>query len=87
MLTTIKVSQRKLRPFKHAQSMSKRPLGLVYIGIFIHYLSYLPDPFPKGLEVDLEGSSAFLTLALLIHIDRLNLFSSLHRCLFNCVTT
>ena len=58
--------------------MSKQPIGLVHIGNIIYYLLYLPDTFHRGLEVDLEGSSTFLTLMLLMHIDRLDLFSHLN---------
>ena len=47
---------------------------------------YLPGPFPRGLEVVVELSSRFLTLTLLMHIDRLGLVNYLYRCLFNCIT-
>ena len=58
--------------------MSKWPSGSIYIANFINHLFYLPDTFPRGLEVDLEGSSTFLSLTLLMHIDRLGLVSHLH---------
>ena len=61
--------------------------GSVYIGNIINYLTYLPDSFPRGLKVDLEGNSIFLMLTLSMHIDRLGLFSHLYRYLFKCVTT
>ena len=68
LLTIGKVSKHKLGPFKHAQSLSKQPAGLVYVVNFINYLPYLPAPLPRGLEVDLEGSCTFPTLMLLIYI-------------------
>ena len=46
----------------------------LYIYVFFYYPIYLPDSFPRGLEVDLEGSSIFPILILLINIDRLGLF-------------
>ena len=67
--------------------MSKRPTELVYVGNIINHLFYLPDSFPRGLEVDLEESTIFSTLMLLTHINRLILLSHLYRCLFNYVTT
>ena len=44
-----------------------------YVGNIINYLCHLPAPFPRGLWKDLEGSSTFLPLMLLIHIDRIRL--------------
>ena len=35
-----------------------------YVGNIINYLCHLPDPFPRGLWKDLEGSSTFLPLML-----------------------
>ena len=70
--------------FEHAQSMSKCPTESAYIGNIINYLKYLPEPFPRGLKVDLEGSSIFPTLKLLMHIDILGLFRHLY--LLNCIT-
>ena len=64
LLISIKVSKCKLGAFEHAQSMSKRPTGLVYIVNTINYLLCLPDTFPRGLELDLEGSSTVPTLML-----------------------
>ena len=64
LFTTVKVSKHKLGPFDHTQSMFKQPAGLVYIGNNTNYLLYLLDPFPRGLEVDLEGSSIFPALIL-----------------------
>ena len=58
-LSNNKGSECKLGLFEYAQSMSKWPTGLAYIGNFINYLLYLPDPFPRGLWIDLEGSSTF----------------------------
>ena len=55
-LSNIKVSEPKSGPFEHAQSMSKQPARLVYIGSFINYLSYLLAPFPRDLCIDLERS-------------------------------
>ena len=85
LLTTVKVSECKLRPFEYTQSMSRQPAGLVYIGNTINYCSYLLAPFPRGLEV--EGNSIFLLLMLLMHIDILGLVSHWYRYLFNCTTT
>ena len=86
LFTTIKDSKCKLRPFEHTQSMSKWPTEFVYMGNIINYFIYPPDPFPRGLELDLERSSTFPILILLINIDRLDLFSYLYRYLFNCIT-
>ena len=44
-----------------------------YVGNIINYLCHLPDPFPRGLWKDLEGSSTFLPLMLLMYIDRIRL--------------
>ena len=66
--------------------MSKWSAGLVYIGNFFYYLLYPSDPFPRGLEIDLEEKSIFLPLTLLTYIDRLGLFSHLYGSLFNCTT-
>ena len=77
MPITVKVSESKLRPFEHAQSMFKQPTGLVYIDNIVNYLSYLPYPFLRGLEVDLEGSNTLLTLTISMYIDRLDLVSTL----------
>ena len=66
--------------------MFKRPTGSAYIGSIINYLIYGPAPFPRGLEVELEGSSTFLTLILSLHIDRLGLFSHFYGYLFNYIT-
>ena len=85
--TTVKVSECKLELFEYTQNMSKWPAGSVYIGNIINYLMYLPDPFPRGLKVDLKGSSTFPTLMLSIHFDGLGLFSHLYRRLFNYITT
>ena len=73
----------KLRPFEHTQSMSKWPAGLAYIDYSINYLFYFSVPFLRGLCIDLEGSSIFLPLKLLIHINRLGLFRYLYRTLLN----
>ena len=53
LLIIVKVSEYKLGPFAHTQSMSKWPAGLVYRGNNISYFMYLPTPFPRFLEVDL----------------------------------
>ena len=66
LFTTIKVSKCKFGPFEHNQNISKLLKRLLYIGNITNYLPYLPDPFLRGLEVDLEGSSIFPTLTLLI---------------------
>ena len=42
--------------------MSKWPAGSVYIGNIYYHLMYATSPFPRGLEVGLEGSSTFPTL-------------------------
>ena len=85
MCTTVKVTKCKLGPFEDAQSMSKWPAGSDYIGSIINYLTYLPDPFPKGIEVYVEGSSTFPILILSMHIIGLGLFNYLYRYLFNCI--
>ena len=69
----IKVSKCKLGPFEHAQSMFKQPTRLGYIGNIINYLFNLLYFFPRGLWKDQEGSSTFLPLTLLMHIDRFRL--------------
>ena len=58
--------------------MSKWPAGSVYIGNIINNFLYFPAKFPRGLEVDLEGSSKLLTLILSMYIDRLGLVSHLY---------
>ena len=58
-------------------SMSKWPTRSVYIGRIIYYLIYLLNPFPRGLEVDLEASNIFPMLTLLMHIDGIMLLLSL----------
>ena len=85
-LSNNKVSEHKSGPFEDAQSMSKWPTGLVYTVNFINYLSYLPVSFPRDLCIDLEGSSTFLPLMLLMHINILGLFSNLYRTLLNCLS-
>ena len=70
----VKVAKYKSGPFELAESMSKRPAGFVYIGNIVYYLTNLPNPFPRGLEIDLEGSSRFPTVMLLMLINRLSLF-------------
>ena len=72
--TIVKATKCKLGPFDHAISMSKWPTRSVCAGSIIYYLTYLPDPFPRGLKVDLEGSSTFPTLMLSMHIDLLGFF-------------
>ena len=74
ILSNNKVSKHNLGLFKHAQSMSKQPAGSAYIGSFVSYLLYLPDPLPRGLGIDLEGSSTFLPFILSMHLYRLGLF-------------
>ena len=75
-LSNNKVSKYKL--FEYTQGMSIWPTGSAYVGNFINYLSYLLDPFPRGLLIDLEGDSTFLPLMLSVYIDRLGLFSHLY---------
>ena len=58
-------------------SMSKWPTRSVYVGNIICYLIYLFAPFPRGLEVDLEGSNIFPMLTLLMCIDGIMLVLSL----------
>ena len=74
MLRIVKVAKHKSGWFEHAIRMFKWPTGFIYIGNIIYYLAYLPTPCPRGLEVDLEGSSTFSMPILSIHIDRLGLF-------------
>ena len=66
--------------------MSKQPTGLAYVGNFVNYLLYLPAPFPRGLEIDLERSSIFLLLKLLMHINGLGLVSKFYGSLFIFIT-
>ena len=66
--------------------MSKRPTGLVYIGNIINYFLYLYALFSRGLEVNLEGRSTFLTLMPLMHINGIGLISNLYGCLFKHIT-
>ena len=73
-VSIVKVTKPKSEPFKYALSMVKCPAVSVHIGNIIHYLIYIPDPFPSSLEVDLKGSSTFPILMLLIHIDTSGLF-------------
>ena len=86
LLIVVKVSKHKLKPFDLAQKISKWPVGLVYIGNIINYLLNFPNPFPRGLEIDLDGSSTFPKLILLMHINRLGLVSHFYGCLFICIT-
>ena len=79
------MSECKLGPLAHAQSMPKWPTGFVYISNIINYLLYLPAPSPRGLEVALEGSSKLLSLMLSIHIKILGLCSHLYGYLFDCI--
>ena len=64
LFKTVRTSERKLGPFEYAQSMLKRPKGSVYVGNIIDYLLYLSTTFPRGLGVDLEGSSWKIQLSL-----------------------
>ena len=73
--TTVKLSKKKLRPFKHSYSMLKWPVGSVNVGNITNYPIHLPISFPRGLEVDSERSSTFPILMLLMYIDRLGLVS------------
>ena len=67
--------------------MSKWTTGSVYIGNTIYYLTNLPNPFAKGLGVNLEGRSILSELILLMHIDILGSVNHLYLCLFSCFTT
>ena len=53
---------------------------IMYIGNLVSFYTYLPAPFPRDLEADLEGSVTFLKLMLSMHIDRLGLASHLYGC-------
>ena len=53
LLITIKVFEYNFGPFEHTQNMSKRLAGLVYVGNIFNYLSYFPNHFSRGLEVEL----------------------------------
>ena len=86
LCTIVKVTKCKSEQFEHAQSMSKRPEGSPCIDNIINYLIYLPDIFPRGLEVDLEKSSIFSTLMLSMYINRLRLLSYLYWYLIRCIT-
>ena len=72
------MTKQKSGLLEHAQSMSKWPVESVYIGNIYYYPRNLLITFPRGLEVDLEGSSTFLIFMLLMHIDRLGLVSHLY---------
>ena len=85
-LSNNEVCECKSGPFEHAQSMSKQPVELAYMGNFIRYLLYLLNTFSRGLCIDLEGGSKFLPLTLLMCINRLGLFSHLYRTLLNCLS-
>ena len=76
-VSIIKVIKCKSGPSEHAISIFKWPRRSVYIGYLLFYLMYLLYPFPGLLEVNLEGSSTFPTLILLIGIDKLGLFYQL----------
>ena len=86
LLIAVKVSKCKLEPYEYAQIIFKRPAGSVHAESIINYLFYLLNCFPRGLEVDLEGSSAFLPLMLLMHIAILGLVVHLYGSIFNCIT-
>ena len=66
IVSIVKVIKHKPGLFERVLIMLKRPTGSVYIGIILYYLIYLPNPFPRGLEVDLEGTSTFPELILLM---------------------
>ena len=78
LYTAVKVTKDKSELFEHTESISKRPARSVSVGNIIYYLTYLLTSFPRGLEVNLEGSSIFLIFTLSMHIDRLRLFSHLY---------
>ena len=68
IVSIVKVTKRKSGLFEHAISMSKQLAGSVYIGNVQYYPMYFLGPFPRGLEIHLEGISTFLTLILsLLH--------------------
>ena len=69
-ISIVKVTKSKLGPCEHTVSMFKWPVGSLYIGNIIYYLTYLFNPFPKGLKVYLEGSHTFPILKLLMYNDR-----------------
>ena len=77
MLRILKVTKCKSMQFEHAISISKWLTGSVHIGNIVHYLIYLPYPFPRGVGVDLEGSSIFPKLMILMHINRFCFFNHL----------
>ena len=60
------VAQHKSRPFQNALSMSTWPAGSIYVGSIQNYLICLPDPFPRDVQIDLEESSTFPKLLLLM---------------------
>ena len=55
-----KVTKYKSGPFVYTRSMAKQPIGSVCFGNILCYLTYLFDPFPRGLGVDLKMSSTLL---------------------------
>ena len=73
MPTIVKVAKNKIGSFEHTVSISKWPAESAHKGYIVCYLIYLFALFPKGLEVDLEGST-FSTLMLSMYIDSLGLF-------------
>ena len=73
----VKVTKFNGGPFEHAESLFKWPKQFVNIDNIVYYLTHLPDIVPRGLEVDLKGSSTSPILAILMYIERLNLFSHL----------
>ena len=55
----------QVKSFEHAISMSKWPAGSIHVGNIVYYFTYLPAPFLRGLEIDLEGKTTFPTLTLI----------------------
>ena len=56
----------KWGPFEYAIIMLKWSEGYVYIGNSLYYLICLVTPFPRGIQVDLEGRGYFPTFMLLM---------------------
>ena len=77
LLTIVKVTKHKSKPFDHTVSISKWPAGSAYVGNIIFYLIYLSALFPRGIKVDLEGGNIFPILMLSMYMDKLSLFCHL----------
>ena len=62
------MTQYKSMPFGDALSMSKWPPGSVYICDILHYLAYLPAPFPRGQDAKLIDLVYLSHIVVFIHL-------------------